>query len=412
MAHRLIRDGALVLYGPVGFPAWFEEDEGFTASEVLAALTEFDGDVTVRLNSGGGFAFDGVAIHNALAAHAGRIRIEIDAVAASAASVIAMAGDQIVMRAGALMMIHDASGLTIGTSEDHEKTIGVLSRLDHQMAGIYARRTGMDREEVAALMDAETWMTGTEALERGFATATEDADPAPAAAFAWQLYGHAPPRLRAETGRWFDLDALRERIAASLSDLQPHPAASPRRQKEEPMPPKDVNANGGPEGAAAEDWQARAEALEVEIAALKAQTAEEARTATAQAHAEIAALCNNAGVPAMAPALIREGLAPKDAAKRIEGAKDIRAAVEAARRSCPAIEASLADAFIAAGTRLETVRAELFERIAAAEATGEISPVRPGNGAPAKPDAVPADAWDKAVAKVNARFDARAARAG
>src|SRR4051812_38410199 len=104
MAHRLIRNGDLVLNGPVG--GSFFSETGFSDNDVIEALTELEGDITVRINSGGGSAFQGIGIFNALKAHDGKVTVAVDGIAASAASIIAMAGEDIVMREGAMMMIH------------------------------------------------------------------------------------------------------------------------------------------------------------------------------------------------------------------------------------------------------------------------------------------------------------------
>ena len=190
----VLKNGEIVLYGFVGDSFW---EEGFTASEVMEALAELgrDEDVTVRINSGGGYVYDGVAIFNALNAHRGNVTVHIDAIAASAASVIAMAGDTIIMRAGALMMIHDSSMFTWGNAEEHEKSKTVLDKLSDQMANIYAERSGGDAEDIRAEMKDETWMTGEEAVERGFATETEDTRARAVAAFDYRAYANAPDRL-------------------------------------------------------------------------------------------------------------------------------------------------------------------------------------------------------------------------
>lgn len=192
-ASRLIVGGELVLYGYVG-GSFF--DEGFSAQEVLQALAQLDGDITVRLNSGGGSAWDGISIYNALKARSGKVTVQIDAVALSAASVIAMAGTERVIADGGMIMIHNASSLTLGTKEDHSKSIDMLQRLDAQAAGLYARRTGAKLEDVAKLMDAETWFTAEEAIAAGFADRiVGDPPSAQAAAFDYSLYSHAPPAL-------------------------------------------------------------------------------------------------------------------------------------------------------------------------------------------------------------------------
>lgn len=190
----VLQNGELVLYGFVGDSFW---GEGFTATEVLQALIEVgrDADITVRINSGGGYTDDGVAIYNALIAHKGKVTTVVDAVAASAASIIAMAGEDRVMRKGALMMIHDPAMVTWGTAADHEKSKALLDKLAAQMASIYADATGEDEEDIRSDMQEELWLNGEEAVERGFATSVEEKKARAVAAFDYRKYEHAPERL-------------------------------------------------------------------------------------------------------------------------------------------------------------------------------------------------------------------------
>lgn len=184
----------IVLHGFVG-DTWM--GEGFTPRAVLKALAG-KGDVTVRLNSGGGYATDGAAIHAMLRAHPGEVTVRVEGIAASAASLIAMAGDRIVMAPGALLMIHDPAALTMGTADDHRKSATDLDKLAATYARVYAARSGKDEDEVRALMVAETWMNGAEAVAMGFATeADDDAPEAAVAAFDFSIYAKAPDHLRA-----------------------------------------------------------------------------------------------------------------------------------------------------------------------------------------------------------------------
>jgi ATP-dependent protease ClpP protease subunit len=194
---RLYVDGEILLYGDVGDPwGW---GDGFTPSDVAQALAMHgDDDIVVRVNSGGGIAFDGVAIYSLLRAHAltgGKVAIVIDGIAASAASLIAMAGDSIEMRAGAMMMIHDASGITWGTAEDHEKSRAMLDKLSAQYARVYSDRSGRPEGEVRDLMLAETWFTAEEAVEAKLATAVLSDAALSTASFDYRVYAHAPDGL-------------------------------------------------------------------------------------------------------------------------------------------------------------------------------------------------------------------------
>jgi ATP-dependent protease ClpP protease subunit len=154
------------LFGPVGDPF-----EGFTDTAVAQMAADAGDDLTVRLNSPGGFAFDGIAIYNVLKPL--NPRIEIVGLAASAASVIAMAGREIVMRKGASLMIHNAWGITMGDDADHYKAGDTLKHLSKQIAEIYAERSGKSVEEMQSLMAAETWLDADGAVALGLATASD-----------------------------------------------------------------------------------------------------------------------------------------------------------------------------------------------------------------------------------------------
>lgn len=189
MFHKALRR-----LGPqMGNHAWFEikdakndtteiliYDEiwafGTNANDFVKALKNIaTPKISLRVNSPGGDVFDGLAIYNALRAHPAKKTVHVDGLAASIASVIAMAGDEIVMADSAFMMIHDSWGLAIGNSEELRALADTLEKIDGSIAGIYAARTGKKLDELRALMDAETWMTAAEAVEMKFADKSEDA---------------------------------------------------------------------------------------------------------------------------------------------------------------------------------------------------------------------------------------------
>lgn len=201
MADDLLVGGELVLYGFVG-DDWM--DEGFTAKGVVRALAEAEGDIVVRVNSGGGYAFDGAAIHAALSAYPGKVTVRVEGIAASAASLIAMAGDEIVMAAGAMMMIHDPRNVSIGTADDHRREADALEKLADNYAALYAERSGLQKDSVRALMQSETWMTGEDAVSSGFADRVDDGASAAVSAFDYRVYARAPEHLRmqAEDKGW------------------------------------------------------------------------------------------------------------------------------------------------------------------------------------------------------------------
>ena len=121
------------------------------------------------LNSPGGSVFDAVAIYNALKRHAGTVTVWIDGIAASAASYIAMAGDEIVMPENAFLMIHDPAGLVMGTAEDMRAMAETLDKIEGQPGPGYAAKSGRRPSDIAALMAAETWFDAADALAQGFA---------------------------------------------------------------------------------------------------------------------------------------------------------------------------------------------------------------------------------------------------
>ncbi|WP_287917130.1 head maturation protease, ClpP-related [Comamonas sp.] len=147
------------------------EGTGVTAKRIGAALRNIGArDVTVNLNSPGGDFFEGMAIYNLLREHKAKVTIRVLGVAASVASVIAMAGDEILMGDGSFLMIHNAWAVAVGNRHDMTDTAAVLVPFDAAMAALYAHRTGMSEAEAALLMDRETWIGAQQAVDDGFAT--------------------------------------------------------------------------------------------------------------------------------------------------------------------------------------------------------------------------------------------------
>lgn len=198
MSAQFDRAGRLVLSGTIG-DGFFGED-AFAYDTVVRALAEVDDSdtLTVVINSGGGNAFDGLALHSLFKARAGRTEIVGQGVVASAASVAALGGDSFSMAAGAVYMLHDPSALTMGTAEDHGRSIAALETLSRSYADVYAARTKRPVDEMRSLMRAETWLDAKEAVALGFADAvTEHEVPKAAAPFPYAAYAHPPQRLAA-----------------------------------------------------------------------------------------------------------------------------------------------------------------------------------------------------------------------
>ncbi|MBB2956977.1 head maturation protease, ClpP-related [Pseudoclavibacter helvolus] len=146
--------------------------------------------INLYVNSPGGSAWDGIAIMNSLRRHKARVEVTVDGLAASAASLIAMAGDHITMNRGAELMIHDASGMAYGNAQTMDDTAKALHKLSDSYADTYAARAGGTREEWRALMQAETWYTAEEAVTAGLADEWADA-PASKANFDLSKFAHA-----------------------------------------------------------------------------------------------------------------------------------------------------------------------------------------------------------------------------
>ena len=124
----------------------------------------------MRLNSPGGDAFEGVAIFNVLKNYGKPVNVAVDGLAASAASIIAMAGDTITMGEGSMLMIHNAMGIAMGNASDLRQLADTLDSVSASIADIYVTRTGNSKTSVLDMMSAETWMSATEAVKNGFAT--------------------------------------------------------------------------------------------------------------------------------------------------------------------------------------------------------------------------------------------------
>jgi ATP-dependent Clp protease, protease subunit len=134
--------------------------------------------VKVLINSPGGDVWEGIAIHSMLNRHGGNVEVEVIGLAASAASVIAMAGTSIAMHEGSMMMIHPAWTIAMGNRGDMQKTADFLSKVDASILAVYTGRTGRDGAEISAMVEAETWMTAQEAVSEKFATAVIAGKPA------------------------------------------------------------------------------------------------------------------------------------------------------------------------------------------------------------------------------------------
>jgi ATP-dependent Clp protease protease subunit len=155
------------IYEEIGEDFW--TGGGITAKGFQKELSEIKaGQIDLHINSPGGMVFEGITIHNLLKQHPANVTTYIDGLAASIASVIALAGDKVIMAENALFMIHNASGMVVGTSDDMRDFAEKLDKVNGSIATTYTSKTKKDEKEINDLMAAETWMTADEALEMGF----------------------------------------------------------------------------------------------------------------------------------------------------------------------------------------------------------------------------------------------------
>lgn len=161
-------EASISIYDSIG-ENW--EGTGITSKRISAALRSIGAkDVVVNINSPGGDFFEGMAIYNLLREHQGKVTVRVLGVAASVASVIAMAGDEILIGDGAFFMIHNAWAVAVGNRHDMMDSAKLLEPFDAAMAALYAHQTGMSTAEAAAMMDRETWIGAQQAVDDGFAT--------------------------------------------------------------------------------------------------------------------------------------------------------------------------------------------------------------------------------------------------
>ncbi|MEW5952641.1 MAG: head maturation protease, ClpP-related [Bacillota bacterium] len=166
--------GELLLYGDISSHSWWgDEITPKQFKEDLAALGDIS-ELNIYINSGGGDVFAGQAIHSILKRHAATKTVYIDGLAASIASVIAMAGDRILMPRNAMMMVHKCWTWTSGNADDMRRMADDMDKIDESIIAAYEDKTGMDKDEIKELMEKETWMTAEEAVEYGFADEIEN----------------------------------------------------------------------------------------------------------------------------------------------------------------------------------------------------------------------------------------------
>ena len=157
----------LYLDGEISDETWFGDE--VTPKMFKDELDSGEGNITLWINSPGGDVFAAAQIYNMLMDYPYDVTVKIDALAASAASVIAMAGTKVCMSPVAMLMVHNPATIAIGDSEEMQKAINMLSEVKESIMNAYEIKTGLSRNKISRLMDAETWMNAKEAVKLGFA---------------------------------------------------------------------------------------------------------------------------------------------------------------------------------------------------------------------------------------------------
>ena len=166
-AGTALEERTLFLNGTIAEESWFDDD--VTPQLFKDELNAGSGDITVWINSPGGDCVAAAQIYNMLSNYKGKVTVKIDGIAASAASVIAMAGDTVLVSPVSMLMIHNPATIAWGDHAEMQKAIDMLSEVKESIINAYVLKTGLSRPKLSHLMDAETWMDANKAVELGFA---------------------------------------------------------------------------------------------------------------------------------------------------------------------------------------------------------------------------------------------------
>lgn len=187
-------EAEILIFEEIGASWW---GGGITAkgfADELKALGDLH-TINVRINSPGGDVFDGIAIYNTLTTHKAKVNTFIDGLAASIASIIALAGDKVTIAENGLMMLHQPWTVAIGDAREMNKTADTLDKISEALVVTYAKRSGKDSKAIVKMMDAETWLTGQEAVDQGFADVVTPMKAVDASFKMCAKYKHAPAAL-------------------------------------------------------------------------------------------------------------------------------------------------------------------------------------------------------------------------
>ena len=235
----------LRLDGPIDSETWWGDE--VTPETFRAELEAVPGDVDVWINSPGGDVFAAVQIYNMLMEHKGHVTVKIDALAASAASVIAMAGTDVFVTPGSMMMIHNPATIAFGDHNDMQQAINILDEVKESIINAYQIKTGLSRAKLAKLMEDETWMNARRAVELGFADKI--------------LYADADAKDSAPDAVDFSAKAyiasVTNKLTQAFKAQQPEPEPAPEPAPAPDPEPQPEPEPAEPEGRSIEELESR-----------------------------------------------------------------------------------------------------------------------------------------------------------
>ena len=246
------------IYDEIGFG-------GVTAKDFLAEVKRYKGQhIHLRINSVGGSVIEGAAIYNSLRRHKGGLTVHVDGLAASMASVIAMAGEEVYIADNAMLMVHNPWSMTMGDADDLRKEADVLDKLKATLVNAYVRKTGMETEDIAQMMDEETWLNATQSVAMGFADEIEDGIEAAASVTP------ASARARFDT---FTNSMARKPAQIKAEEAAPAEVVAPVAAPVIDVPPVDTS-----EEVMTAELQAKVDELQAKLAEAEAEQAASAQT--------------------------------------------------------------------------------------------------------------------------------------
>jgi ATP-dependent Clp endopeptidase proteolytic subunit ClpP len=321
------------IYDEIGFG-------GVTAKDFMAEVKQFKGQhIHLRINSVGGSVIEGAAIYNALRRHKGGLTVHVDGLAASMASVIAMAGEEVYIADNAMLMIHNPWSMTMGDADDLRKEADVLDKLKNTLVNAYARKTGMETNDIAAMMDEETWLNATQSVAMGFADEIEDGIEAAASlspATARQRFDNFSNSMR-KTAKTIKAEEAAAEVVAPVEapvidevtvDTSGEVMNSELQAKVDALQ-ADLDANNAAQAQASEDIAKEIEALKAEVDRLTAESASKddeiaALTAASKSAGEqAAAIVASVGIDASTVVPSEPELSPAQIFNSLNGAEAV-----------------------------------------------------------------------------------------